>query len=298
MQTNTERNIFDDLKLIAKGKIREIYDLEDKLLFYVSDRISAFDVIMNEVVDGKGKVLNLFSEYWFERTQNIIPNHFISSDIETYPEKCSKYSEQLVGRSMLVKKCKPLPVEFVVRGYIAGSGWKEYQNTGKICGNIIPKGLENYSKLDKPIFTPATKATDGHDENIDFASTCRIIGEDIAIKLRDISFKLFDYGTKELQKFGIILADTKFEFGVDQEGKLTLIDEVMTPDSSRFWNKDGYNAGQTPENYDKQILRDYLDSLDWNKTPPPPKLPQEIIHKTIAKYQELYKLLSTKNTNN
>lgn len=282
---------FESLKLLSKGKIREIYDLEDSLLFYVSDKISAFDVVMDELVTGKGRVLNSFSKYWFDRTKHIIQNHLISTDVKDYPEECKAYSDILDGNSMIVKKCKPLPVEFVVRGYVAGSGWKEYQETGEICGNKIKLGLLNYSKLDSPIFTPATKATTGHDENINFKQASDILGDEIANKLREVSFQLFDYGTTELEKYGIILADTKFEFGLDEDGELILIDEVMTPDSSRFWKKSSYRAGETPENYDKQILRDYLDSLDWNKMPPPPKLPDEILSKTIAKYEQLQKLL-------
>jgi len=282
---------FSSLKLLSKGKIREIYDLDDSLLFFVTDKISAFDVVMDELVTGKGKVLNSFSKFWFDRTNHIIQNHLITTNVNEYPEECKSYSDILDGNSMLVKKCRPLPVEFVVRGYIAGSGWKEYKETGEICGNKIKPGLLNYSKLDQPIFTPATKATTGHDENINFQQATEILGEEIATKLREVSFQLFEYGTIELEKYGIILADTKYEFGLDYDGELILIDEVMTPDSSRFWKKSNYQAGKTPENYDKQILRDYLESIEWNKMPPPPKLPNTILSKTIAKYQELQKLL-------
>lgn len=276
---------FPDLKLLSKGKVREIYDLGDSLLFVASDRISAFDVIMSEAVPGKGVYLNNISKYWFENSQKIIKNHFITDDFSKYPENLQKYHRELIGRSMIVKKCKPLPVEFVVRGYIAGSGWKEYQESSTICGVKLPEGKLKYSKIDNPIFTPATKAETGHDENIDFERAADILGIEKAEYLRDISIKLYEFGRDTLAKKGIILADTKFEFGEDENGDIILIDEVMTPDSSRFWNADTYKEGKEPDNFDKQTLRDWLETQDWDKEPPAPAVPDNIIQSIISQYQ-------------
>lgn len=281
---------FPDLKLLSRGKVREVYDLGNSLLFVASDRISAFDVIMGEAVPGKGVFLNKISKYWFENTKHIINNHLITDDLSKYPQNLMHYSKELNGRSMIVKKCKPLPIEFVVRGYIAGSGWKEYQANSTICGVEIPKGKLKYSKLDNPIFTPATKAETGHDENIDFEKAADILGKERAIYLRDIAIKLYEFGRDTLAKKGIILADTKFEFGEDENGELILIDEVMTPDSSRFWNADSYKEGEEPHNFDKQTLRDWLETQDWNKEAPAPKVPEDIIGKIISQY----KLISEK----
>jgi len=275
---------FEDLKLLSKGKVREIYDLGDSLLFVASDRISAFDVIMSQAIPGKGIYLNKVSKYWFLNSQEVIPNHFISDNVNEYPASTQKYKEDLAGRSMVVKKCNPLPVEFVVRGYIAGSGWLEYQSNGTICGIKIESGKKKYSKLDEPIFTPATKAATGHDENIDFQTASDILGKEKAEYLRDISIKLYKFGRDNLAKKGIILADTKFEFGEDENGQIILIDEVMTPDSSRFWNLDTYQEGKEPDNFDKQSLRDWLETQDWNKEAPAPELPDSIIEKIISQY--------------
>ncbi len=278
-----------DIKLLSKGKVREIYDLSESLLFVASDRISAFDVIMNQAVPDKGTYLNRISKYWFDNTQHIIPNHLISIDFDSYPQILHKYREQIEHRSMIVKKCKPLPVEFVVRGYIAGSGWKEYEKDGTICGvKIMPNKLK-YSKIDEPIFTPATKAETGHDENINFKRAVDILGENKAKYLRDISIKLYNFGHNILEKKGIILADTKFEFGEDENGQIILIDEVMTPDSSRFWNLETYKEGNEPDNFDKQTLRDWLETQDWNKEPPAPDVPNEIIKKIISQYDLISK---------
>ncbi len=285
MKINTlfESN-FEDLKLLSKGKIREIYDLGDSLLFVASDRISAFDVIMSQAIPGKGIYLNKVSKYWFLNSKEIIDNHFITDDVNEYPAGLQKYKDILDGRSMIVQKCKPLPVEFVVRGYIAGSGWKEYEANGTICGIKIVAGKKKYSKLDEPIFTPATKAATGHDENIDFETASEILGKEKAEYLRDISIKLYKFGRENLAKKGIILADTKFEFGEDANGKIILIDEVMTPDSSRFWNLDTYQEGKEPDNFDKQSLRDWLETQVWNKEAPAPDLPKEIIEKILLQY--------------
>lgn len=289
-------NIFNpsDLKLFRKGKVREVFDVGDKLLIVASDRISAFDVIMNEIIPDKGKILSRISLYWFENTQHIIPNHFISSNIEDYPQECQKYSESLKDRSMLVKKCKPLPIEFVVRGYVAGSGWKEYKNSSTINGIKIKSGLLECSKLDEPIFTPSTKEESGHDINIDYNRCVEIIGKDLTDELSQKAIELYKFGASELDKRGILLADTKFEFGIDEEGKAILIDEALTPDSSRFWLKADYEPGHSQNQFDKQVLRDYLETLDWDKTPPAPKLPDEIIAKVFARYEEAYKMITSK----
>lgn len=278
-----------DVKLLSKGKVREIYELNDSLLFVASDRISAFDVVMGKAVPGKGAYLTQISKYWFDITKRIIPNHLISTNFNDFPVELQKYKDQLENRSMIVKKCKPLPVEFVVRGYIAGSGWKEYEKNGTICGVKIPIGKKKFSKLDEPIFTPATKAETGHDENIDFKRASEIIGEEKAKYLRDISIKLYNFGHNNLAKKGIILADTKFEFGEDENCQLILIDEVMTPDSSRFWNLDTYKEGKEPENFDKQTLRDWLETQVWDKEPPAPEVPDEVIEKIISQYDLISK---------
>lgn len=294
---NKEEALFesklDGIKLLSKGKVREIYDLEDALLFVASDRISAFDVIMNQAVPNKGMILNLLSKFWFKNTSDIIKNHFITENVEEYPEKLKAFKDQLKGRSMLVTKCKPLPVEFVVRSYVAGSGWKEYQNTGEICGVKLPPGLKKYGILDEPIFTPATKAEEGHDENITFEKAAEILGTEIATYLKDKSIEIFKWGQNYLDKKGIILADTKFEFGQLPNGDIILIDEVMTPDSSRFWLKESFEEGKDPENFDKQILRDWLENQDWNKEAPAPDLPKEIIDKTREKYIEIFNMITS-----
>ncbi len=284
---------FKDLNLVKKGKVRDIYDFGDELLFVATDRISAFDVVMNEPIPEKGKVLSKISSFWFEKTRDIVPNHFIADNTDEYPESLRKYSEELDGRSMLVKKCSPASIECIVRGYITGSGWKEYLRTGAICGIDLPENLVEFQKLPEPIFTPSTKADEGHDENITFARAAEIVGFDIASELRRISIELYRFGADYLFDRNIVLADTKFEFGFDENGEITLLDEVMTPDSSRFWLKENYAPGKKQTNFDKQILRDYLLSLDWDKTPPAPKLPGEIIQKTLEKYREAYQRITS-----
>lgn len=288
MKTIFETNI-PDLKLRHRGKVRDIYDLGNYLLFVATDRISAFDVIMNEPVEWKGSILANISAFWFQLTKHIIPNHFITSNFYEYPESCSPYKDQLIGRSMLVVKCEPLPIEAVVRGYIAGSGWKEYQQSQTICGHSLPDNLQEFAKLPEPIFTPATKEEQGHDININFEQMADIIGAELANKVKDTSLKLFNFGSNYLMKKGLILADTKFEFGLTKDGTLILIDEVMTPDSSRIWLSDEYAPGKSQYNFDKQILRDYLESIDWNKQYPPPALPESIIQATLEKYKEAQK---------
>ena len=279
---------FTSLKLKASGKVRDIYDLDDYYLFVATDRISAFDVIMNQPVPNKGKILSNISVFWFNKSKYIIKNHYITNDPDDYPDDCKPYKDELFGRSMLVKKCRTLPIECIVRGYIAGSGWKEYQKNKSICGINLPDGLIEYSRLPEPIYTPSTKAVKGHDENIPFNVSIEIVGKNLAEQLREKSLELFNYASDYLYQRGIILADTKFEYGLDDDDNLILIDEAITPDSSRFWLKELYEPGKVQMNFDKQVLRDYLESIEWNKQPPPPELPSEIIQTTADKYQEAY----------
>lgn len=277
---------FPDLKLAARGKVRDIYDLGSSLLIVTTDRISAFDVIMNEGIPDKGYVLTQISSFWFRQVEDIIPNHILSTDVVDFPAECLKYADILEGRSMLVKKAKPLAAECIVRGYISGSGWKDYKQTGSICGIKLPSGLVESDKLPDPIFTPSTKAELGtHDENISFDTMAEICGRDIAEKVRDVTLKIYTKARDIADTKGIIIADTKFEYGI-YEGELIIIDECMTPDSSRFWPKDSYKPGGPQPSFDKQFLRDYLETLDWNKTAPAPSLPEEIVRKTGEKYME------------
>lgn len=287
LQTN-----FPDLKLVTRGKVRDIYDLGEHLLIVTSDRISAFDVIMNEGIPNKGFVLTQTSIFWFNQMADLIPNHLVEVEARFFPPITQKYRDQLEGRSMLVKKAKPLPVECIARGYISGSGWKDYLATGAICGNILPTGLLESAKLPQPIFTPSTKAELGtHDENISFATTVELCGEEIAIELRDITLAIYNRAWDVAAERGIIIADTKFEFGL-YDGKLLWIDEALTPDSSRFWPKDQYKPGGAQPSFDKQFLRDYLETLDWGKTAPAPRLPEEITRKTGEKYLEALQRLT------
>ncbi|AAR35467.1 phosphoribosylaminoimidazolesuccinocarboxamide synthase [Geobacter sulfurreducens] len=277
---------FPDLKLAGRGKVRDIYDLGDALLIVTTDRISAFDVIMNEAIPDKGYVLTQISSFWFRQMEDIIPNHIISTDVKDFPAECQKYAAQLEGRSMLVKKAKPLPVECIVRGYISGSGWKDYKATGAICGITLPAGLVESDKLEEPIFTPSTKAELGeHDENISFDKCVELIGRELAEKIRDVTIAIYKRARDIADTKGIIIADTKFEYGI-YNGELIIIDECMTPDSSRFWPKDSYKPGGAQPSFDKQFLRDYLETLDWGKTAPAPPLPEEIVRKTGEKYME------------
>lgn len=277
---------FPELKLIHRGKVRDLYEVEDKLLMVATDRISAFDVVMEDPVPDKGVMLTQISLFWFDFLRNIIENHLISAEVASFPAACRPYQDQLALRSMLVKKASPLPVECIVRGYITGSGWKEYQERGSICGISLPQGLMESERLLNPIFTPSTKAELGwHDENISIQEMEKLVGKRETKMIADICIRLYDKAAEYARKKGIIIADTKFELGV-YEGKLILIDEVLTPDSSRFWPLDHYEPGQGQMSFDKQFLRDYLSSLTWSKQPPPPKLPPEIIDKTRQKYLE------------
>jgi phosphoribosylaminoimidazole-succinocarboxamide synthase len=289
---STPQSIVDlpGIKKLRSGKVREVFDLGETLLFVVTDRLSAFDVILPDPIPHKGAVLNQISAFWFKRFDKI-DNHFITADFDEFPKELKDFREQLAGRSMIVKKTKPLAVECVVRGYLAGSGWKEYQQSQSVCGIKLPAGLQLASQLAEPIFTPATKNDVGHDENIDMNECRRILGDEIANRVKDLSLEIYSRGRDHAAQRGIIVADTKFEFG-KIDNQLLLIDEILTPDSSRFWPKDQYVVGQSPPSFDKQFVRDYLETLDWDKTPPAPKLPHEIIDKTSAKYVEAFERIT------
>lgn len=278
------------IQKIRSGKVREIFDLDETLLIVATDRISAFDCILPDPIPGKGQVLTQLSAFWFRKFQQV-PNHFITADFEEFPDNLQPHEDLLRGRSMLVRKSVPLPIECVVRGYLAGSGWKEYRETQSICGIQLPPGLEQSAQLPKPIFTPATKADSGHDENIPWSSCCQILGQERANIVRDLSLAIYDDGSVHAANRGIIIADTKFEFGL-HENEILLIDECLTPDSSRFWPADCYEVGASPISYDKQFVRDYLETLEWDKTPPAPHLPPEVIEKTSSKYQEAFSRLA------
>lgn len=282
---------FEELKLFKRGKVRDVYDLGDKLLIVSTDRISCFDVILPSGIPYKGKVLTGLSCYWFGLIKDIVPHHFLTADAGAYPEKLKKYSRELAGRSMLVLKTRPLPVECVVRGYLSGSGWKEYQKTQSVCGIKLPSGLLQSGRLPQAIFTPSTKADTGHDENVNQQYVENLVGRETAGKLADISIAIYRKASGHALERGIIIADTKFEFGM-HNNKIILIDEVLTPDSSRFWPKDSYEAGVLQPSFDKQFVRDYLEGLGWNKQPPVPKLPGDIIEKTSGKYLEAYRRLT------
>jgi phosphoribosylaminoimidazole-succinocarboxamide synthase len=282
---------FPDISFVKSGKVRDIYDLGENLLLVATDRISAFDVVLPNGIPGKGRVLTRISIYWFKQMEDVIPNHVVAIKVEDFPKKLYKYVDILEGRSMLVKKARPIPVECVVRGYLSGSSWKEYKERGSVCGIKLPVGFVESSRLDEPIFTPSTKAEQGHDINISFEDVKSIIGSDLAKKLRDTSLKIYSKARDMAEKKGIIIADTKFEFGLHND-KFMLIDELLTPDSSRFWSIKDYALGRGQDSYDKQIVRDYLLTLDWDQTYPGPSLPDEIIQKTAIRYREILKIIT------
>jgi phosphoribosylaminoimidazole-succinocarboxamide synthase len=292
MTQPVSRTDFPNLKLLKRGKVRDMYDLGEHYLMVATDRISAFDVIMDDPIPDKGVILTQISLFWFEVLKPIVANHLVSSRVEDYPVACRPYADQLRGRSMLVRKASPLPIECVARGYISGSGWSSYTAGGEICGIALPPGLKESDRLPEPIFTPATKEEVGtHDINIDFAETCRRIGRETAERVRDLTLALYRTGAALAEEKGIIIADTKFEFGT-VDGDLILIDEALTPDSSRFWPKATYSPGGPQQSFDKQYLRDYLLSTSWKKTPPPPPLPQEVVRNTRQKYLDALVQLS------
>ncbi|MGC2473041.1 MAG: phosphoribosylaminoimidazolesuccinocarboxamide synthase [Candidatus Sulfotelmatobacter sp.] len=282
------RTDFPDLKLHASGKVRDVYDIDDRqLLFVATDRISAFDYILATGIPHKGSVLNQISLFWFDFLAEVVPNHLITADVDKYPAAVRKYADQLRGRSMLVRKAEMFPVECVVRGYISGSAWKEYKATGKVSGITLPTGLKESDAFPEPIFTPSTKATTGHDENISFDQMCDLVGVETASHLRDLTLRVYKKAAAYARERGIIIADTKFEFGRTESG-ITLADEVLTPDSSRFWPADRYAPGRAQDSYDKQYVRDYLEQIHWNKQPPAPALPVEVARRTSDKYLEAY----------
>ena len=290
MQTLFETSL--SLPLIQKGKVRDIYDIDDKrMLIVTTDRLSAFDVVFDVPISQKGAVLTRVANFWFDKTQHIIPNHLTHEPLSTALNTAE--IQQVEGRAIIVKKLKPLAIEAIVRGYIIGSGWRDYQNTGSICGTKLPDNLQLAEKLPEVLYTPSSKAAVGeHDANIDFASTVDILGEDMAQQVKKTSLSLYQFAADYALMRGIIIADTKFEFGLDENNRLTLMDEVLTPDSSRFWSKKDYQIGTSPKSFDKQIVRDYLETLDWNKTPPAPTLPEHIVQKTAEKYLEVQTILT------
>jgi phosphoribosylaminoimidazole-succinocarboxamide synthase len=283
---------FPELKLHASGKVRDVYLLDqERLLFVATDRISAFDYVLATGIPHKGRVLTRISLFWFEFLRDLMANHLITADVRQYPDALHKYSDQLQGRSMIVTRANMFPVECVVRGYISGSAWKEYKGTGRVCGIELPKGLRESDRLPEPIFTPSTKATSGHDENISFAQMTQLVGPELSQQLRDISLAVYTKAAEYAREKGIIIADTKFEFGRTAQG-ITLADEVLTPDSSRFWPADKYEPGRAQDSFDKQYVRDYLEEIRWNKQPPAPALPAEVASRTSEKYVEAYRLLT------
>lgn len=276
--------------LLKRGKVRDIYKVDGALLLVATDRISAFDVVLPTPIPDKGFILTQLSVFWFEHTKHIIPNHLITAKVDEFPSELQSERDLLEGRSMLVRLANPLPIESVVRGYITGSAWKEYVATGEVCGIKLPKGLKMCEKLPEPIFTPATKALVGHDENITFEQVVNMIGRELAERIREISLQVYAFASKHAEERGIIIADTKFEFGL-VDGELILIDELLTPDSSRFWDMETYEPGKPQESFDKQFVRDYLESINWNKQPPAPELPEYVVERTRERYWEAYRRL-------
>jgi phosphoribosylaminoimidazole-succinocarboxamide synthase len=284
---------FTDLKLLRRGKVRDVYEVDNqRLLIVATDRISAFDSVSPTPIERKGEVLTALSRFWFAKLGHIVPHHLITTDLDEMPDVVRAHADELRGRSMLVKRTEVFPVECVVRGYLSGSGWKDYQRTGQVCGHQLPTGLRDSEKLAESIFTPATKAETGHDENISEAQMAEIVGRDAMEKLREVSLRLYTEASDYARGRGIIIADTKFEFGRDHAGAITLIDEVLTPDSSRFWPLDSYEVGKSQASFDKQFVRDYLESIKWDKQPPCPELPNEIAQATTARYLEAYELIT------
>ena len=284
-----------DLKLLRRGKVRDVYEVDDdSLLIVATDRISAFDCILPTPIERKGEVLTALSEFWFEQLKDVVANHLIESDVEAMPPTVQRHAQTLKGRSMLVRRAQVFPVECVVRGYLVGSGWKDYKRAGEVCGHKLPEGLVESAKLPEALFTPSTKAEEGHDENITEDQVRELIGNEKTALLRDTSLRLYREAEEYARRRGIIIADTKFEFGLGKDGQLLLVDEVLTPDSSRFWPADEYQPGRSQPSFDKQFVRDYLETLDWDKKPPAPAIPNEIAAATTARYLEAYRLLTGK----
>ena len=277
-----------------QGKVRDIFDLDDSLLMVATDRISAFDYVLGSGIPDKGRVLTQLSAFWFERTAGIVPNHLITTSVHEYPAAMRQFVDILAGRSMLVRKTNPVPIECVARGYLSGSGWKEYQTSGSVCGVALPAGLRESDRLPAPIFTPATKASTGHDVNVSEAEAAQLVGQPLIRRLRELTLELYAFGAAHAESCGIILADTKFEFGLTDKGEIILIDEVLTPDSSRYWPQDQYAPGGPQPSFDKQYVRDYLEQIRWNKQPPVPSLPDDVVVRTRQKYVEAYRRLTGK----
>jgi len=280
-----------NIKRTAQGKVRDIFEVGEYLLIVVTDRLSAFDVVLPDPIPDKGRVLTQLSRFWFDRFRDLVPNHVVETDVAEFPADLAQYHDQLDGRAMLVRRAKPLPVECVVRGYLAGSGWNDYQKTGAVCGIKLPEGMKQAEKLPEPIFTPSTKATAGHDENITQEQAAALVGADVAREIGEVSLNIYRRAAEYALERGIIIADTKFEFGT-YDGRLMWIDEALTPDSSRFWSVAEYKVGMSPPSFDKQFVRDYLLSIKWDKTPPAPKLPAEVIKGTSDRYREAYRLIT------
>jgi phosphoribosylaminoimidazole-succinocarboxamide synthase len=277
---------------VRRGKVRDVYAAGDQLIMVATDRISAFDYVLGSGIPDKGRVLNQLSAFWFGRTSHIVKNHLISTNVNEYPERARAFAAQLEGRSSLVRRTTPIQVECVARGYISGSGWKDYKASGEVCGIPLPKGLRESDRLPEVLFTPATKAESGHDENISEAAAARIVGADLLQRLKKLTLQLYAHGVAHAESKGIILADTKFEFGVTDDGELIVIDEMMTPDSSRYWPRDTYHPGGPQPSFDKQYVRDYLESIKWNKQPPVPSLPDDVVQNTRAKYMDAFRRLT------
>lgn len=275
-----------------RGKVRDIYDLGDTLLMIATDRISAFDYVLGTGIPDKGKVLSQLSAFWFDLTRHMVSNHLLETDVQRYPPELQSHAEVLAGRSMIVRKTNPVPVECVARGYLAGSGWKDYLATGAVCGVRLPPGLRESDRLAEPLFTPATKATTGHDVNISEAEAARLVGGPLIEQLKSLTMQLYAFGAAHAERCGIVLADTKYEFGLMPDGTVLLIDEVMTPDSSRYWPRDLYNPGRPQVSFDKQYVRDYLEQIRWNKQPPVPSLPDDVVARTREKYLEAFRRLA------
>lgn len=285
----------DGLSLVRRGKVRDVYAIDEALILVATDRISAFDYVLGSGIPDKGRVLNQLSAFWFARTGYLVPNHMLSIDVSTYPAAAQAYRVQLEGRSMLSRRTNPLPVECVARGYLSGSGWKDYQATGEVCGLKLPAGMRESDRLPEILFTPATKADSGHDENISEGAAAKVVGAELLARLKKLTLELYAHGVAHAESKGIILADTKFEFGLTDDGELLLIDEMMTPDSSRYWPKDLYAPGGPQPSFDKQYVRDYLESIKWNKQPPVPSLPVEVVEGTRNKYLDAYRRLTGKD---
>ena len=282
----------DGLTLVRRGKVRDVYAVDDALVMIATDRISAFDYVLGSGIPDKGRVLTQLSAFWFNRTRHLVPNHLLSTDVATYPAAARAYAGMLEGRSMLIRRTTPLQIECVARGYISGSGWKDYKATGELCGVTLPTGLRESDRLPEPLFTPATKAESGHDENISEAQAAAVVGAELLARLKRLTLALYAFGVEHAASCGIILADTKFEFGLTDDGELLLIDEMMTPDSSRYWPADLYAPGGPQPSFDKQYVRDYLESIKWNKQPPVPSLPPDVVSRTRDKYMDAYRRLT------